>query len=69
MCTFDINYVTQNSSDVQMLAMLLVFQPLLRGLRQTPTEPFTKPAVVSDFCGAKMLALYYQTLTGYCKES
>ena len=58
MWTFDVNYVTQNNSYVQLLARLCMFQPLLHDLL----------AVVYDFCGGKMsLALHYKNLTGLCK--
>ena len=55
MWAFVINYVTQNNSYVQLLTTLCVFQSLFRGLRQTSTERFVKPAVVRYFCGTKML--------------
>ena len=54
MRTFDVDYVTQNNSYVQLLASLCVVLPLLRELRQTSTERPVKPAVVRDFCGAKI---------------
>ena len=69
---FDVNYVTQNNSFVQLLATLCLFLPFLHDLCQTSIECFVKPAVVRDFCGTKMsvlLALPYQNLTGQCKES
>ena len=50
--TFDIDYVSQNNSYVQLFATRCVFLPLLRNLRQTFTERFVKPAIVRDFCGA-----------------
>ena len=67
MWTFDLNYVTQNNSYVQLLATQCLFQPLILDLRQTSNERFLKLAVVRDFCGAKMslpLALLDQNLTG-----
>ena len=48
------NYVTQNNSYAQLLAMLCMFQTLLYGLHQTSAQRFMKPAVVHDFCGSKM---------------
>ena len=38
MWTFDVNYVTQNNSYVQLLATLRELLPLLRNLRQTSTR-------------------------------
>ena len=66
MWMFDINYVTQNNSYMQLLAMLCVFLPVLRDLCQTSTKHFVKPAVVHDLCGMKwslQLVLHYQNLT------
>ena len=72
MWTFDVNYVTQYNRYVQLLATLYVFLPLLRDLCQVSTElRFVKPAVLRDFCRAKMslpLAFHYQNMTGQCKE-
>lgn len=68
MRTFDVDYVTQNVSYVQLLATPCVVLPLLHNLRQTSSERFVKRAIVNDFfCGAKIelpLALQHQTLTG-----
>ena len=46
---FDINYVTQNNSYIQLLAPLCSFLPLFRDLCQTSTKCFVKSAVVHDF--------------------
>ena len=54
MKTFDVNYVTQNNSYMQLLATLCMFQTLLHNLHKKSTECFVKPAVVCDFCGTKM---------------
>ena len=55
MWAFDINYIMQNNTYVQLLAMLSMFQPLLHDLRQLSTEHVVKLAVVHDFGGAKIL--------------
>ena len=49
MRTFDVDYVTQNVSYVQLLATPCVVLPLLHNLRQTSSERFVKRAIVSDF--------------------
>ena len=65
MWTFDVNYVTQNNSYVQLLAILCVLQALLCDVYQTSMERFMKPTAVRDFCDTKMsLSLHYQNSTG-----
>ena len=60
---FDVDYITQNNSYVQLLAPLCMFQPLIHDLRQTTTEYFVKPAVVHDFWGVKLsnIALFFRS--------
>ena len=53
MWTFDVD-CNQNNNYVQLLATLCVFLSLLHDLCQPSTERLLKPAVVRDFCGAKM---------------
>lgn len=65
MWTFLVNYVTQNNSYVQLLAMVCVFQPLLRDQSQLSTERFVKPAAARDFVCAYLwlpFALQYQNV-------
>ena len=47
---FSVNFETQKNTYVQLFAMRCVFQPLLRGLRQTSTERFVKPTITRDLC-------------------
>ena len=71
MWTFNVDYVTQKNSYVQLSATLCVFLPLLRDLRETSAERFVKPAVVRDFWGLKLslpLAVHYLN-TGYSARS
>ena len=66
MWTFDVDYVTQNNSYVQLFAKLSVFLPFLRDLQQKSTERFVKPAVVHYLWDVKSLplSLPYRNLTG-----
>ena len=47
---FYVNFETQKNTYVQLFATRCVFQPLLRGLRQTSTERFVKPTITRDLC-------------------